>query len=157
MYFERERERERERESAHTRARTSGGGAEREGDPDSEAGSRLWAVSTEPDSGFEPTDCEIMPWEEVWCLTDWATQASLCQNTLKYILNNFSQTQFSHALFIHSIALSISILVLGWIFEWISLKKASYYRIHALHPSETLYFTCVPLFRTSLGNSLSHT
>ena len=38
----------------------SGGGAEREGDTGSEAGSRLTAVSTEPDAGLEPTDCEIM-------------------------------------------------------------------------------------------------
>ena len=38
----------------------SGGGGEREGDPESEAGSRLRAVSTEPDAGFEPMNCEIM-------------------------------------------------------------------------------------------------
>ena len=39
----------------------SGGGAEREGDPESEAGSRLRAVDTEPDAGPELTDREIMP------------------------------------------------------------------------------------------------
>ena len=38
----------------------SGGGAEREGDTESEAGSRLRAVSTEPDVGLEVTDSEIM-------------------------------------------------------------------------------------------------
>ena len=38
----------------------SGGGAEREGDTESEAGSRLRAVSTELDVGLELTDCEIM-------------------------------------------------------------------------------------------------
>ena len=38
----------------------SGGGAEREGDTESEAGSKLRAVSTEPDAGLELTDCEIM-------------------------------------------------------------------------------------------------
>ena len=38
----------------------SGGGAEREGDAESEAGSRLRAVSTEPDKGLELTDLEIM-------------------------------------------------------------------------------------------------
>ena len=37
----------------------SGGGAEREGDTESEAGSRLRAVSTEPDAGLELTNCEI--------------------------------------------------------------------------------------------------
>ena len=38
----------------------SGLGAEREGDTEAEAGSRLWAVSTEPDAGLELTSCEIM-------------------------------------------------------------------------------------------------
>ena len=36
------------------------GGAEREGDTESETGSRLCTVSTEPDAGLEPTNCEIM-------------------------------------------------------------------------------------------------
>ena len=35
-------------------------GAEREGDTESEAGSRFQAVSTEPDMGLEPTDREIV-------------------------------------------------------------------------------------------------
>ena len=34
----------------------SRGGAERERETESEAGSRLCAVSTEPDAGLEPTD-----------------------------------------------------------------------------------------------------
>ena len=50
-------------------------GEEREGDTECEAGSRLWAVSTEPDAGFELTNCEIVTWAEVGRLTDWATQA----------------------------------------------------------------------------------
>ena len=37
------------------RASLSEGGAEREGDKESEAGSRLRAVSTEPDAGLELT------------------------------------------------------------------------------------------------------
>ena len=36
------------------------GGAEREGDTESEAGSRLQAVSTEPRSGLELTNWVIM-------------------------------------------------------------------------------------------------
>ena len=48
------RERERERQS------TSRGGAEREGDTESQAGSRLRAVSTEPDTGPELTNHEIV-------------------------------------------------------------------------------------------------
>ena len=38
----------------------SRGVAEREGDTESEAGSRLRAVSPEPDVGLEPTNREIM-------------------------------------------------------------------------------------------------
>ena len=38
----------------------SRGGAERWRDTESEAGSRLQAVSTEPDAGLELTNCEIM-------------------------------------------------------------------------------------------------
>ena len=38
----------------------SRGGAEREGDTEFEAGSRLWAVSTESDVRLELTDREIM-------------------------------------------------------------------------------------------------
>ena len=52
-------------------------GAEREGDTRSEAGSRLWSVSTEPDAGLELTSCEIMTWAQVGSSTDWATQVPL--------------------------------------------------------------------------------
>ena len=38
----------------------SGDGAEREGDTESEAGSRLSAVSTEPNVGLELTNHELM-------------------------------------------------------------------------------------------------
>ena len=38
----------------------SRGGAEREGDTESEAGSRLRAVSPEPDAGLEPANREIV-------------------------------------------------------------------------------------------------
>ena len=58
------RERQRETESM------SGGGAESEGDRGSEAGSRLRAISTEPDAGLELTNREIMTWAEVGRLTD---------------------------------------------------------------------------------------
>ena len=40
----------------------NGGGAEREGDTESETGSRLGASSPEPDAGLELTDREIMTW-----------------------------------------------------------------------------------------------
>ena len=53
----------------------SGEGAEREGNTESEAGSGLWAVSTEPDAALELMNCKIMTWAEVGHLTNWATQA----------------------------------------------------------------------------------
>ena len=53
----------------------NGGGAEREGDTESKAGSRLWAVSTEPDVGLKPISREIMTWPEARHPTNWATQA----------------------------------------------------------------------------------
>ena len=49
-----DRDRETERQSV------SRGGAEREEDKESEAGSRLWAVSTELDAGLELTNHEIV-------------------------------------------------------------------------------------------------
>ena len=52
----------------------SRGGVERETHIESEAGSRLWAVGTEPDAGLELTNREIVTRAEVGCLTDWATQ-----------------------------------------------------------------------------------
>ena len=57
----------------------SRGGAEREreGDTESEAGSRLRAVSTEPDGRLERMNCEIMTRAEVGRLTDGAPQAPL--------------------------------------------------------------------------------
>ena len=49
-------------------------GAEREGDTESKAGSRVWAVSTEPDAGLQVENGEISTWAKVGHLTDWATQ-----------------------------------------------------------------------------------
>ena len=69
-------EREHEQGGAE-RESMSEGGAEGEGDTECKAGSRLWAVSIEPDKGFKPTNCEIMTWAEVRGLTNWATQEPL--------------------------------------------------------------------------------
>ena len=55
----------------------NGGGSEREGDTEPEAGSRLRAVSPEPDAGLELTDLEIVTWGQVGRSTDCATQAPL--------------------------------------------------------------------------------
>ena len=55
----------------------SRGVVETEGDTESEAGSRLRAVGTEPDVGLELMNPEIMTRAEVRCLIDGATQAPL--------------------------------------------------------------------------------
>ena len=61
------------------------GGADREGDTESEGGSRIWAVSTEPDAGLEPMNPEIMTWAEVGHLTYWAIQAPLLRKKFKLL------------------------------------------------------------------------
>ena len=61
----------------------SGGGAEREGDTECEAceaGSRLWAVSTEPHLALELSITRS--WPEVRRSSDWATQALLQLSSL---------------------------------------------------------------------------
>ena len=59
-----------ERDGVHKQGR----GRKREGLIEFEAGSRLWIVSTEPNMGLEPRNCELMTWAEVRHLKDWATQ-----------------------------------------------------------------------------------
>ena len=58
-------------------------GREREADTESKAGSRLWAVSTEPVAGLGITSYEIMTWAKVGSLTNWATQVPLSYLTSK--------------------------------------------------------------------------
>ena len=53
----------------------SGGKAESKGDTESEAGSRLWVDSMEPDMGLERMNLDFVTWAEVRRPTDWATQA----------------------------------------------------------------------------------
>ena len=45
------------------------GEGQRERETESEAGCRLWDVSTDPDTGLELTNREIMTWAKVECLT----------------------------------------------------------------------------------------
>ena len=61
----------------------SGGGAEGEGDTESEAGSRVWTVSTEPNLGLKLMNSEIMTWATLGRLTNWTTQVSLNKAALK--------------------------------------------------------------------------
>ena len=48
--------------------RVSAGEEQREGDAESEAGSRLWTLSTEPGVGLELVNREMTIWAEVWTL-----------------------------------------------------------------------------------------
>ena len=48
----------------------SRGGAEREGDTESEAGSRFRVVSIEPNTGLKLTNGEAVTWAKVGCVTD---------------------------------------------------------------------------------------
>ena len=65
-----------------TKERTWTGEGQREKETESKAGSRLWAVSTEPDVGLEPMNREVMTWAKVECLTDWATQVPVLKASL---------------------------------------------------------------------------
>ena len=78
------------------RAWAGEGQRERDWDTELEAGSRLHAVSTEPDIGLELTISEIMTWAEVGRSTDWATQAPLCYSQLNFTFEVFPQA--SHGL-----------------------------------------------------------
>ena len=55
FFFLRERETEREREGKRAEE-----GQREDGDTESKADSKLWAVSTDPDVGLEPMNHEIM-------------------------------------------------------------------------------------------------
>ena len=52
------------------RDRAGTGEGQREGDTESEAGSRVPTISTEPDEGLELVNHEIMTLAEVGCLAD---------------------------------------------------------------------------------------
>ena len=69
------------------RQNVSGLGAEREGDTESEAGSRFRAVSTESHVGSNSQTWEIMTWTEVGCSTVWAMEVPLPALFLILIIN----------------------------------------------------------------------
>ena len=81
-------------------------GAEREGGTESEGGSRLQAVSTEPDAGLELTSCEIVTWAEVGPSTDWGIQVPRLQNLLV----------LPHMLFLQHAVISLTSGPLHWLF-----------------------------------------
>ena len=86
----------------------NGGGAEREGDTELEAGSRLWAISPEPDAGLELTVREIVTWAEVGRSTDWATQAPQIMNIFDICYSQHLDGHFLDLLFYFSFLDSIS-------------------------------------------------
>ena len=80
-FWERDRDRDRDRETKREITWAEEGQRGREGDRESEAGSRLWAVSTETHAQLTLMNCEIMTWAKVGQLTDWATQVpQICKN-----------------------------------------------------------------------------
>ena len=64
------------------------GRAGRGGDTESETGSRLWNVNTEPEAGLRLTNLKITTLAEVGRLTDWATQAPQDYFSLKQSYKN---------------------------------------------------------------------
>ena len=82
------RVRERERERAWT------GKRQKERERESKAGSRLWAVSTEPNAGLESTNREIMTWAKIGRLTDRATQMPLTPFFTQLLPTSFSIQQW---------------------------------------------------------------
>ena len=66
------------------------GEGQRERERESQADSALSAQS--PMWGSNSTNCEIMTWAEVWCLTDWATQVPLHQ--ISFTLRRSFQNQY---------------------------------------------------------------
>ena len=104
------------------RQSASGGGAEREGDTESETGSRLWAVSTDPDARLEPMNREIVTWAKVRRLADWATQVP---QVVIFFKQGFCKRRYFEDRIIlldeyYGQLLSMSFLPLCW--RWLALK-----------------------------------
>ena len=99
------------------RQSTSRGGAER-GDTESEAGSRLLPVSTEPNEGLECTNCEIMTWVKVGCLTTWATQAP-------YFFNLKCVCKWYHDMYIYLSICLFNLIRCFHIFPWWNMYLCS--------------------------------
>ena len=72
----------------------SSGGAEREEDTESKAGSRLRAASTEPNTGLELRNHEVMTWPEVRCLTNWVTRAPQLIHLENFYIIKWSSTRW---------------------------------------------------------------
>ena len=87
------REKEREREIMNVEE------AEREGDTESEAGSRFQAASTNLDMGLKLMNCD-MTWAEVESLTDWATQVPPFCPFSNWIICFFGVLSFISSLYI---------------------------------------------------------
>ena len=101
------------------RQSTNGGGAEREGDTESEAGSRLWTDSTEPDAGLELTDREIVTWAEVGRSTDWATQEPLMITIFKHSSGLFVRILTEEILY----GVAGQVWALSWPFQYLKFDN----------------------------------
>ena len=83
----------------------NGEGEEKEGDTECEEGSRLWAVSPEPNM-----NCEIMTWAKVGHLTDWATQVPLAKIISKEGVAGFTFTLYENALLNAPLSVLVTII-----------------------------------------------
>ena len=73
------------------RQSVSRGGVEREADTESQAGSRPWAVSTEPDVGLELKDCEITTWSRT---LNWLSHSGT-PNIFRFLKNHHKNSVIS--------------------------------------------------------------
>ena len=114
-------ERERGSESEQQRGR------ERGGDTESEAASRFWAISTEPDAGLKLTTHEIMTWGKLGRSTNWATLVPqyFCAfknyfrgapKWLSQLSVQLAQIMISHFVGLSLVLRSLSVQSLLWIF-----------------------------------------
>ena len=96
-----------------------GRGREQRRHLESEADSRLWAVSTEPDTGLEPMNHEIMTWAKVGRLTDWVTQAP--QNLNFFLIFIVFETQLIYVfyLFIYETQFIVFETLTGCPMNWV--------------------------------------
>ena len=92
----------------------SRGGEDREGDTELEAGSRLRAVGTEPDTGLEFPNGEIMTWAEVGCSTNWAPGSHQLGMFLKILPQSVHLSAVFSFSFLDNIPISESVLFVNY-------------------------------------------
>ena len=98
------------------RDRAQAGVGQRKGDTESEADSRLWAVSTEPNVGLEPMNREIMTWSR---LLNWLSHPGAPSYFLTSSLELywFYANLLCHVNFVTTSVTGLLLLLLGFLGE----------------------------------------